>query len=346
MASSAIEVGRDLQATIELQTTWGTAIDTSPLILPGGNLEITQEPGNHEVDVQSGARAHSEHNVYNYTTGKLAKVTFDCPVTPSICNLFAFPGILQKNAAWAAAANVWTYTNLEQVDLPLMKTDTDAGYKYTFALRSPTASKSTQVHNAIGGVFDFRWDAEADNGLLMVKTEFIAEGYTETANLAQDGTAISIADAYKWHNEELLFSVNSQVLTNQFKSLNSLAVSYNAHRQGNTTRGDTVFDDFTCKGSIDIWDDTANGTGYCDALSVLCFTTAAGATAGVPLNLGIGDGTLSEAGEMEFNLWIIPRKMTPKPGSDGKVWTFEFECVNGTIPTSLEYAFQAALFVA
>ena len=341
MADAGRKVIDDFQFTIEQQAAWGTVIDTAPIGLPTKDLEVTLDPVNVVIDRADGVRGTSENASYNDSTNSIARARFKCPATPLLLKTLV-PGLLQKNVAYTDSSGVWTFIPQAIADLPTPRDDTDAGYFYTITRRSPTASNSTRIHNAIMTTMKLMLDHASDDGLLMIECEFIAPAstYSIVANPSGTVTQASLASVYQYIggiNGLDTISLNSQSHALGDIMSFELNPTWNAKFQGDNPAGEVVFPRFECTGSIKI-----AGNSYTEALKVLCRTAAVASQ--VDLQIDWGDGTVSSAGELQLKSHLKMMSYTDPPElEDGEIITFNF---NGEWGGAGEYPFSCIVHYA
>lgn len=339
MASVGRKVKGDYIFTIEKQAAWGTAVDTTAMIgLPCDNLTITLEPGNIVISRADGVRGTSEDVSYNDTSNSIAKAKFKCPLTPAL-SIALFPGLFQKNVAYSASpAGVFTYIPQAKADLPDPVVDTDAGVFYTIVRRSPIASTSEQISDAVMTTMKLSLDQASDDGLLMVECEFIAPGskHTLVANPQAACTQASLVTLYKWSGLTTV-SLNSSACVTDVIGF-ELNPTWNAKFQGDSPRGTVIFPRFECKGSIKVM---GGGALDVEALKILCRTAAVASQ--IDLVIDWGDGTPAANGELNLTSHI---KMKSYPEEtldmmDGEIVTFDFD---GEWGAAGEYPFESVSY--
>lgn len=332
MPTVAREVLKDYKFCIERQVTWGTAIDTSPLLLPTDEMFVELEAGTHTIPRTTGNRWDTEGAAFADSSTMIPKVTFRVPATPEINNI-VIPWMLQKNADYAAAANVWTYIPQAQSALPAPRTSTTEGYFYTLTAKSPIASKSIIMKDAICTSLKLMVHHSENQKMAYWEVEAIGRGYSHGANPSGTiGTTLDLDIRYPWIEIDH-FTVNGTDQPNDFVSMET-TISYGAKFQNDVPTGEIVFPELTTSGNFVVC-----GNANTEALKTLVHTSAVDNA--IALLLQWGDGTISAAGEWNTEQYIRLTKFTVER-REGEVITFEYVGLGGG---ATEFPFKSVHYV-
>ena len=331
----AIKVQQDYEFSIERETTFGTAVDTSPIGLPTENLVIEHEPDIHKIPRADGVRGEYEARRWQDTASTIPKASMGLVMTPQLMALM-LPGILQKDVDWAAVTNVWTMYPVQYADLPAPRGD-DTGYFFTLARRSPVANDSVRLAGAIPTDFKFTIHPTENDGVLFCDSNWIGASYSRKVNLSQNSTQASLVNLFKWGDIGLVkftdYGSNEYTLTNDFLSA-EINISYGAKFANDIPTGEVVFPLLTVSGNFKV------GAGdNTEVMKDLVRASAINTTN--LLQIQFGDGTVSTDGELNLDIYCY-LSSHEDDYTEGENIVFGFE---GVLGTTGQYPFQAEFFL-
>lgn len=241
----------DFRCTIERQAAWGTPIDTAPIGLNTEDLQITLEGDRHKPPVDRGIRFDYEDDRFVDTASTIPVARFSGPITYGMLKN-VLPGLLQKVTNWTvsggAAADLFPEVPAN-LPTPRAITSTAGGYCFTITRRSPTASQSERISDAILRRLKISLHPTNNSGLLWGEFEFIGSTYAHSANpsgsITQDTMAAT--SVYTWGSlDDVILDGGADLLTD-FVSF-ELDMTFGAKFAGDTPRGEVLFPRFeaTC----------------------------------------------------------------------------------------------------
>ena len=233
----ASPIQADYAYSVEKQAAWGTAIDTTPIGLPSTDFMIGRDPGNITIPRHDGTRGTSESKAYNDSALKIPTCKFSMPATPQLLT-YLMPGILQCSTAYTAASDVWTMFTQQRAALPMPKA-TNEGYFFTLTARSPVASTSKQLKDAIMTSCKLSIAPDAHDGVLWMDTEWIGSTWTELANPSGTITQASLASLYKWVDLDA-FTLGGQSMLASLVSA-EFDITAGAHFKNDVPTGEVSF---------------------------------------------------------------------------------------------------------
>jgi len=322
----------DFRYTIERQTTWGTPVDTAPIGLPCADLSITLEGDEHKIDVDRGIRVDHEDDTFIDTASMVPVARCSMPITSGMLKVL-LPGLLQKTTDWTAAANVWDLFPTVPASIPLMRTS-NQGYFYTLTKRSPTASLSERITNAVLRRLKLSLSAKENKGVLWGDLEFVGTTFSDTANpsgsITQDPLGSTVR--YGWGDlASVLYDGGASILTD-FVSF-ELDMTWNAELAGDTGRGEMLFPRFEANCTLVAGQNAV--TQACKA-----YSRSQAVSTGRPLVLRWGDGTVSTAGEMDLTVFTQVKSFDDTDRSKGETHKIEFMAKQGGGATEYPVRFQ------
>lgn len=331
----------DFRCTIERQAAWGTPINTAPIGLNTVDMKISLAGDEHKVPVDRGIRFDHEDDRYIDTAATIPVCTFSCPITTGMLKT-VLPGLLQNASNWTVATGAVDMFPQSPANLPTPRaiTGTSGGYAYSIVRRSPTASQSERISDAVCRRLKLSLHPTNNGGLLWGEWEFIGTTYTHTLNLVPgDSPAItqdplSATVRYSWGDlDAVTYAGGSSILTD-FVSF-ELDMSFGAKFAGDTPRGEVLFPRFEATLNLTVGQNTS--TQACEALS-----RATTISSGTPILFRWGDGTLSEAGE--FNLtcfgYVAPDGFDDTDRAEGETHKVKFMLEQGGTATEYPVRFN------
>lgn len=326
----------DFRCTIEKQSAWGTPISTAPVGLPTEDLQITMEGDRHIIPVDRGIRFNHEDDRFVDTASSIPVARFSCPITSNLLKV-ALGGLLQKSTAWAAASSVYTMYPEAPANLPLCRTSSE-GYFYTITRRSPTASQSERISDAVLRRLKLSLHPTNNNGLLWGEFEFVGTTYTHSANPSESITqeSLSATTRYSWGDlDDVIYDGGADML-NDFISF-ELDMTFGAKFVGDSVRGEMHFPRF--EGTATLVAGQNSITQACEA-----YRRSQAISTGRPLALKWGDGTVSTAGEMNITLFTHVNTFDDSDRGEGEIHTVTFNLEQGG--TASEYPVEFKFYAA
>jgi hypothetical protein len=300
-------VGHDYQYTIEQESTFGTAVDSTATSIATESMEINHDPKIHQIARASGERGQSEVDTWSDQVGSIPTTSVSFPATPASLNYLK--AVLQKDSAWAQATDTWTiYTNNYSA---LPDFSDDEGYFYTLVANSPVAAYDERIVSAVGSSFKLSIDPEANEGCLTAEVEFAgkssAKGVTSSATVSDP----VLTSLYKWSSLDS-FLINATQASADFYSF-EINVA-NGAKFVPAGGGDNVV--------LPRWEVTGSFTilGGSTAETYKAYPLATAASAAIPLVLTIDDFILTS--------YVYLTAFSEDKGEEEKV-TFEFTGVFG-----------------
>lgn len=209
-------VKTDYTFTLEKGSTWGTAIQVTPLGIPTEEMKLGQEATAHYIPIAKGVRGQLESTTWQNTSSTFPTASFECPASPAVLKN-VLPALFQKTPAWSAAANVWTMFTYNCSGLPSI-TDNE-GYFYTLNRRNDCDStNSDQIASAVMKSLKLSIARDANEGLLWMGTEWIGKTFNRAVTLASGVTHMSVSGMYQFDNRSSVV-YGSYDLTSSFVSM-------------------------------------------------------------------------------------------------------------------------------
>lgn len=334
-----IRVESDYQITIEKQSAWNTAIDTAPIGLPCTDLIITMEADKHIIPRDHGARYDREEDAFHDTAATIPTAKCSFPVTPNLLkNLLG--GLLQSTPAWAPTGSAYDLYPVATSAIPTMgataaATLSSEGYFYTLTKKSPTASYSERITNAVIRSLTFSLHHTENHGVLWADCEFVGTAYTNTANPSGTVTQEPLTSVYAWGDLDIV-TYDAQSLFSDFVSM-KLDMTWGAKMANDSPRGYMQFPRFEATCQVVAGQSTAmtNARGYLRSQAV---------STGRPLVLSWGDGTISSAGEMNITVFGRVDEFSDDDRAEGEVCSMTLAAHKGAGATEypVRFAFYAA----
>lgn len=333
----------DFRCTIERQAVWGTPINTAPIGLNTVDLKITHEGDRHMIPVDRGIRFDYEDDRFVDTASTFPVCSFSCPITTGMLKT-VLPGLLQNASNWTVATGAVDMFPQVPASLPTPRaiTGTSGGYAYSIVRRSPTASQSERISDAICRRLKISLHPTNNGGLLWGEWEFIGTTYTHTLNLVpgdspsitQDSLAATVR--YSWGDlDDVLVDGGADLLTD-FVSF-ELDMTFGAKFAGDTPRGEVLFPR---------WESTFTGVfgQNTQTQAYEAYSRSQAISTGRPIVIRWGDGTLSEAGEMNLTIFGNVESFDDSDRAEGETHTIVIKGEQGG--TSTEYPVRFNYYTA
>lgn len=334
-----IRVESDFVITIEKQATWNTAVDSAPIGLPSADLIITMEADKHIIPRDRGVRYAHEADSFHDTSATFPTSKLSFPVTSNILKN-VLGGLLQSNPAWSPTTNVYDMYPVASSAIPLMGATaasslSSEGYFYTLTKKSPTASLTERITNAVPRSMSLSLHPTDNYGVLWCDMEFVGTTYTATANPSGSVTqeALTSTLIYPWGGLDYV-TYDGTSLFSDFVSFN-LDMTWNAQLASGNPRGYMIFPKFEATATVTAGQNAALATakGYLRSQAV---------STGRPLVLTWGDGSSdpNAAGEMIITCFGRVDSFDDNDRAEGEVMTMGLACEQGAGGTEYPVRFQ------
>lgn len=328
----------DFQHTIEGQAAWDTPIDTAPIGLITNNLVINMEPDVHDTPHDRGLRFMDEADSFADTEASTGTAEADVTVTPTFITDI-LPGLLQKTSAWTDTAGVWDFYSISSVaNVPLCRTS-DQGYFYTITKRSPTASHSERLSNAVMRRCVLTIHPKNGNtpGSLSAKCEWIGTTYTNTANPSASITHDEVTTLYKWGGI-VAVSYNGTSILDDFISA-EFDFTFGAKFIGDVPTGEVAFPKFECKTTFTVSQNSTIG-----ALKSTIRNRAIDTAVPFVIDWSAA-GTMADAGDLKITAFGYPTEFNDTDRAEGEVQTVTMMSYGGTLASN-EHPLRIQAYVA
>ena len=253
---SGLLVNKDFTFTYERGTTWGSAIDTSPIGIPTEDgIEFTVEPNARRFNRAYGYRGIHEDNASQDMSGVVPTAQVSMRVNPQILRDL-LGGILQNSGSWPVSSDVYDMITRNYADLPRPKKGGN-GYYYTIARQSPDGTDE-YISSAIPSALKLSISPADNDGQLMGEWQFIGKDYHQTGSLIATIAHSEVSGCYKWSNIDTV-SFGDVNITTDFVSA-EINVTQNAKFAGEIPDGEVVFPQWDVNGTIKVLANTNTNT--------------------------------------------------------------------------------------
>jgi len=325
-----IGVGADYVYWFARETTFGTAVAASPTLIPTEGFTINHDYKSHIVPRATGLRVQGDDDAWQDTNGSIPDTSFSFFVSQDTAALF--PAVLQYDTDFTAAVNVMTLSAMVDYD-DLPDFSNDEGYFYTIQAQGPAQAYNERLVGAVGNSLKLSVGPDANEGALYAEMAFIAkESSINSSNYTGTPTTPSMASLYKW-SDIGTFTVNSLDVTSSLYDW-EITITNSAKPVPYGGGANMALPKVEGSGSFKLLGNDSNII----TLKGLCGNSAAGAS--YALVLEFGDGTVSEADEMNINAQIkLTNYSVDKPMDGEETVTFEYTLVQDstTAPFTLSY---------
>ena len=328
----------DYQFTIEKETTWGTAVDTTPSLLPTENMEFDYTPDSHDVMRARGKRGMAESDHWQNTQRMLPTAKFGFPATPLMLVNY-LPALLQNSTAWTAATSVYDMYTVDYANLPAPKTNSTgatAGYFYTLTRRAPDANFSSKIASCIMRSAKFSIHPTDNNGCMYIDTEWIGKTFSRAQN--PSGTVSmtngALSTVYSWNGIGAV-TYDATDLLASFHSC-ELNVTSGAKFIFDNTASEVIFPMWEVTGTLKL----AYGA-VSETLRALTLSSAIDTSGLLKIDFGNATGPdPNAAGEllMMSQCYLLNAK---PDSSDAEIWTFD---IKGCFGGATEYPFEMKFY--
>jgi hypothetical protein len=276
------------------------------------------EADKHIIPRDHGARYDREEDAFHDTSATFPTAKCSFPVTSNILKT-VLPGLLQATPAWSPTGAVYDMYPVATSAIPLMgataaTTLSSEGYHYTIIKKSPTASYSEKITNAVIRNMKLSLHPTENYGVLWAECEFIGTTYTNTDNttLGETQEALTRTLMYPWGDLDIVL-YGAQSLFSDFVSF-SLDMTWGAKLSSDSPRSYMQFPRFesTCQVTA----------GQCAAMTTARASLRSQAVSdSKAITFTWGDGTASEAGELSISVFGRVDDFNDDDRAEGEVCT-------------------------
>ena len=331
-------VKNDYTFTLERGTTWGSAIQDTPLGIPTEEMKVGQEATAHYIPIAKGVRGQQEATTWQNTSSTFPTATFDCPASPAVLKN-VLPALFQSDPDWTPATNVYTLFTYNCSGLPNV-TGSNEGYFYTLNRRNDCDStNSDQLASALMKSLKLSLARDANEGVLWMSTEWIGKGFNRGVTLSSGVTHMSVSGMYEFDNRTAV-TYGSYDLTSAFISM-EMNITDGAKFIRDIPTANVVFPMWEVEGTLVVAQTSDTNTMKSEVLS-------RDVDSARTLTFGWTTGAVSADGEMQIdcNAYLTSFESDYE---EGEVITFGFKGVmgtNGGVSAAGEHAAKITFYAA